>query len=236
MTTSLQIEELTKLRNSLKDAKSKACVTQKIWRLRNPEKIEAINASRRDGIDRTSAEYKAERLKIKKANAAARNKRWYLKDLEKSRQKSRDAQAKWVLLNPDSARKCWEKFRSNMTAQEKSEYHKRQYELRTRKANYRIESRLRVRCRNAILAAGAKKKSKTLELIGCTWQQAREWIELKFTRGMTWENMGLWHIDHIKPCTSFNLSESRQQQDCFHYTNLQPLWARENLTKGSKVA
>jgi len=51
---------------------------------------------------------------------------------------------------------------------------------------------------------------------------------------MTWENHGEWHIDHIKPCSLFNLLNEDEQKKCFHYTNLQPLWASENLSKGCK--
>ena len=51
---------------------------------------------------------------------------------------------------------------------------------------------------------------------------------------MTWENHGDWHIDHIRPCCSFNLLNDDDQKQCFHYTNLQPLWAKDNLMKGGK--
>jgi hypothetical protein len=53
---------------------------------------------------------------------------------------------------------------------------------------------------------------------------------------MTWENHGRygWHIDHIRPCASFDLADPEQQRKCFHYTNLQPLWASENMRKGDK--
>jgi hypothetical protein len=59
--------------------------------------------------------------------------------------------------------------------------------------------------------------------------------EKKFKPKMSWNNYGKWHIDHIKPCCSFNLSKSEEQRKCFHYSNLQPLWAKENLSKGKKV-
>lgn len=51
---------------------------------------------------------------------------------------------------------------------------------------------------------------------------------------MSWENYGEWHIDHIKPCSSFDLSDPKQQKECFNYTNLQPLWAIDNLKKSYK--
>ena len=53
----------------------------------------------------------------------------------------------------------------------------------------------------------------------------------KFTDGMTWENYGKWHVDHIKPCSSFDLAQRDQQLICFHYTNLQPLWSADNARK-----
>ena len=53
---------------------------------------------------------------------------------------------------------------------------------------------------------------------------------------MSWDNWSIkgWHIDHIRPCSSFDLSDPTQQKECFHYTNLQPLWASENLKKNNK--
>ena len=56
-------------------------------------------------------------------------------------------------------------------------------------------------------------------------------IEGKFVEGMTWENHGSWHLDHVRPCCSFDLKNEEEQKKCFHYTNLQPLWAVENLSK-----
>ena len=51
---------------------------------------------------------------------------------------------------------------------------------------------------------------------------------------MSWENHGTWHIDHRVPCAKFDLTKKEEQEKCFHYTNLQPLWAKDNLSKGNK--
>lgn len=80
------------------------------------------------------------------------------------------------------------------------------------------------------------KAHKTTELIGCTVDQLRDHLQAQFTEGMAWENYGRngWHIDHIRPCASFDLADPDQQRTCFHYSNLQPLWAADNIRKGAK--
>ena len=82
---------------------------------------------------------------------------------------------------------------------------------------------------------GIVKSNHTLEMIGCSAIELKDYIESKFQYGMSWENYGRegWHVDHIRPCASFDLSDPEQQEECFHYTNLQPLWAKDNLSKGS---
>jgi len=61
-------------------------------------------------------------------------------------------------------------------------------------------------------------------------------IEGQWTKGMTWRNHGRngWHIDHRRPVASFDLSSSREQRMCFHFTNLLPMWSRDNRLKGDK--
>lgn len=72
-------------------------------------------------------------------------------------------------------------------------------------------------------------------LLGCSVSELVCHLEALFSTGMTWENYGsVWHIDHKRPITSFNLSDSEQLQACAHYSNLQPLFAKDNLQKGSK--
>jgi hypothetical protein len=99
---------------------------------------------------------------------------------------------------------------------------------------YKIKHVLRSRIRDALKKHLANKYRNTNDLTSCTMEELKLHLEAKFTEGMTWENHGDWHIDHIKPCCSFDLKEEEEQKKCFHYTNLQPLWAKDNLSKGGK--
>lgn len=93
----------------------------------------------------------------------------------------------------------------------------------------RIAHTVRVRIGNAIRSG--HKTLKSIELTGCSLQDLKVYIEAKFDNGMTWKNFGKWHIDHIKPCSKFDLTKADQQKECFNFRNLQPLWAKDNLKK-----
>jgi hypothetical protein len=98
--------------------------------------------------------------------------------------------------------------------------------------NYRIVLRLRSRLRQAL--KNNQKNGHTTELLGCSIEFLKQHLEKKFKKDMSWSNYGKWHIDHIRPCASFDLRKPSEQRKCFHYTNLQPLWAEENLIKSDK--
>lgn len=103
---------------------------------------------------------------------------------------------------------------------------------------YAIKLTLRSRVNKAIrrgTTTGVKSASTEL-LTGCSTPELINFLESKFQPGMTWQNHGIrgWHIDHIKPVAAFRLADPAQQRECFHYTNLQPLWAKDNLAKGDK--
>ena len=100
---------------------------------------------------------------------------------------------------------------------------------------FRMLENLRTRLWYAL--NGAYKADTTKKLIGCTTKKLKVHLEKQFTDGMSWDNYGKhgWHIDHIIPCASFDMLDPEQQKKCFHYTNLQPLWAKDNLQKGDKM-
>lgn len=97
----------------------------------------------------------------------------------------------------------------------------------------RIACSLRTRLRRALKFN--KKIDITENLLGCSFEHAKQYLESKFTNNMTWENYGTWHIDHIIPCSFFDLSDQTQQKMCFNYRNLQPLSAIENISKNNKL-
>ena len=67
-----------------------------------------------------------------------------------------------------------------------------------------------------------------------TIEELKNHLKSQFDNKMNWQNYGSWHVDHIIPVTAFNLSDPEQQKECFHFTNLQPLWGTENLRKSNK--
>jgi len=93
---------------------------------------------------------------------------------------------------------------------------------------------LRARLRKSLNSQSSKKSKRTLELVGCSIRDIRQHLENQFKDGMSWENQGEWHIDHIKPCSLFDLTDPEQQKECFNYKNLQPLWAIDNIKKSNK--
>ena len=92
---------------------------------------------------------------------------------------------------------------------------------------HRIYTSLR---RNKNIPAGDKKFSAVKDL-GCSIVELKKYLEDKFQKGMTWDNHGEWHVDHIKPLISFDLTDRRQILKAIHYSNLQPLWAIDNQRK-----
>jgi len=99
--------------------------------------------------------------------------------------------------------------------------------------NFKILTILRGRIKDVL--KGHSKSDSTINILGCTIEELWIYLESKFTEGMTRQNHGKWHVDHIIPCASFDLTKPEQQVKCFHYTNLQPLWALDNLKKGKRV-
>jgi len=155
---------------------------------------------------------------------------------EDSKDKIRETVRKYREKNKDKLREFHRKYYED-NKDKVRENHKKYREKRYKDPGQKLKLLNRSRIQQELKKNNIKKISKSPELLGCTVQEAREHLEKQFKEGMTWENHGLygWHIDHIIPCASFDLTDLEQQKKCFHYTNLQPLWAKENLIKGVKI-
>lgn len=149
---------------------------------------------------------------------------------------------KYIRDNPDKVKmsqKAW--LKRNPT-------YKNDYSVARAKIDveYRIKRSLRGRIQSAMMLQKAQKMHRTLNLLGCSVAELKIHLESKFLPTMSWENYGsVWHIDHIIPCSNFNLLNKDDQYRCFHYSNLQPLFAVTtiidnvtyigNYNKGAKV-
>lgn len=158
------------------------------------------------------------------------NKENYGANLDHCREKSRE----YARLNYQKCKARRDEWRRRNA--EKSREQQRNYAqaARVRNPNFSLSHNLR----NRILQVlnGLHKSAATFEMLGCTLEQFKTHMESKFTAGMTWENHGTsWHVDHIRPCASFDLADPEQQKVCFHYSNLQPLGRKDNLYWGDVV-
>lgn len=140
--------------------------------------------------------------------------------------------------NPDYFKEHYKKNKEKKQAYKKvydkenrdkiNERYNRRYKT---EPEFRITQTFRNRVRTAI--SRGYKNSKSLDLLGCTIPELKKHLEERFLPTMTWENYGtVWHIDHIKPCASFDLTIEAEQRLCFHYTNLQPLFAVTTIIDG----
>jgi len=128
-------------------------------------------------------------------------------------------------LNSIRCKKYREKYRQQLT--------KKYLDKRKKDPNFKLLTILRGRIYDVL--RGHNKSNSTKNMLGCTIEEFWIHLEKTFKPGMTRENHGLWHVDHIKPCASFDLTKPEEQAKCFHYTNLQALWAHENLSKKDKI-
>jgi len=98
---------------------------------------------------------------------------------------------------------------------------------------YALRVNIRSRLRAFIKSQGISRKVGEIEkLVGCNKDELRDYLTSRFVDGMNWGNYGKWHLDHIRPLISFDLTKDSQMREANHFTNLQPLWAEDNYKKG----
>lgn len=114
---------------------------------------------------------------------------------------------------------------------------KKEYPTRIRRPKYQTKIATKVRADLCHAIRGNFRKGVALSSLGCTILEVKRYLKKQFKNGMTWENWSRtgWHIDHIIPLSAFDLTDKKQLHKALHYTNLQPLWAKDNWKKGFKV-
>ncbi len=121
----------------------------------------------------------------------------------------------------------------------KSDKGKLFWKIKRNSINYIITRRVRDGINYSLNLINSEKKLKTVDFIGCSIKELRQHLEMQFTNGMSWNNKGKWHIDHILPIDffikNFDYTKLEVQKKCWHYTNLRPLWAEENQKKSNKL-
>lgn len=175
--------------------------------------------------------------------------------VENHRDKSRATKTKWRKNNPDYHKNYYRKrveedplyntksyFKyadrhveyKKKYRKEHAKHHQEYIKMRVHTDdNFRLARNLRHRIIYALKQSKTKKETRTTNLIGCSVKELKIYLESKFLPTMTWENYGkYWQIDHIIPCTKFDLTQIEQQYKCFHYTNLQPLFTVTTVIDG----
>jgi hypothetical protein len=156
-------------------------------------------------------------------------KKYYCKNKERIRQYKKE----WQEKNKEDIAKKQKEYRESHKDKRKS-YNKNR---KNNDIGYKILCNLRTRLNRAVKPFGLKKSNSTLLLVGCTINELKEHLKSKFIDNMTFNNYGVgpnkWSLDHIIPCAAFDLSDPKQQKECFHYLNIRPLWNIDNFKKNS---
>jgi hypothetical protein len=207
--------------------KSKINSKQKDWRNNNKEK--------RKITSKIWYESNKDTIKVKCKAYRDSNKEkisLYGKNYHQTNKEKRKLQKKlYYQINKEKRKLCGKLYYEN----NKSKRHNYHYNKLNTDIQYKLRNRLRSRLYNAINRN--YKSGSAVKDLGCSIEEFKIYLESKFSPGMTWENWSTngWHIDHINPLSSFDLKDRKQFLEACHYTNLQPLWADENLSKGKKV-
>lgn len=190
-----------------------------------------------------SAHFETNQYNKRFCSSNCQKQNWYDSNLEKRREYTR----KWRRLNPKKDKESWKrishinavkKWKSNneeKVALYNAEYIKNKKE---KDISFKISCNIRSRISKQFARFKIDRMGKSSTLgVGCSSAELKEYIESKFQPSMTWDNYGHkgWHIDHIIPLAAFDLSNPEEFNRACHYTNLQPLWAKDNLAKGSKI-
>ena len=209
----------------------------KIYNIKNKEKIKEVNKIYSIKNKEKLKKYYKDNYEKNKVKINEKNKQKYIKKI-----KIYKIQYRKLFLYLE---KNWIKNKKEMRS--RNEYYNEWYqnnknyikEYNKKKYHNNIQYKLMVDYRNRMNLAlkQNKKRNHTIEYLGCSLEEFEKYLESKFLPDMNWKNYNLkgWHKDHIIPCDSFDLQNEEELKKCFHYSNFQPLWAKENISKSNKI-
>lgn len=162
----------------------------------------------------------------------------------KNKDKRRDSQKKYRELNPDYYHNYYNENKEVIRNYNKNYYKENKDRLIDNMVRYtsnrlktdtlfKLSHVVRTRIYKIIKINNIKKDNKTFNIVGCTPNNLKKYLQQKFKDNMSWDNYGDWHIDHIIPLSS--AKTEKEIYELCHYTNLQPLWAEDNLKKSNKL-
>jgi len=173
----------------------------------------------------------------KKDDILKKQKKYYEENLDSVKEKTKEKYYKDIEVSRERGRKYYQDNKENFLKKQKEKYSIDGAEKTKHRRNtdvlYKLRCSLGNRVRDFLKQNGYRKNQKIFQTIGCKPQELRLYLEQMFKDGMTWENHGEWHIDHIIPLSSAKTEEEVYKLN--HYSNLQPLWKEENLSKGNKI-
>ena len=196
----------------------------------NKEYQKKYRAANKEKIKEYQNEYQNEYRADNKEKIKEKNKEYRADNKEKIKEKNKEYRANPA--NKEKKKEYQKEYNANPANKEK--INKRNRVRYKNDENYRLRCLLRTRFSIALKSQNIKKNSHVLELTSCTVDVLKNHLSNQFEEGMTWDNHGDWHIDHRRPCASFDLKNEEEQRKCFHYTNLQPLWGKENMEKSAQ--
>jgi len=187
-----------------------------------------IDRTKKDGYMNFCKSCRYDKYLLKRDTEINRSKKYRIDNIERVT----EYEKRYRKDNKEKLKAIWKEYRiKNRYKMSKA---KLEYCRKRRKIDplYKLIGNIRSLILKSIKYQGFSKKSKTCEILGCSFEEFRNYLESKFENGMSWENQGKWHLDHIRP-----ISSATDESEVFklnHYTNFQPLWGFDNISKSNK--
>ncbi len=211
---------------------------QKQYRLRNKDTKKKYNKQYNLEHKDTIKQYKIRnKNKIREQNRQYKIKnRDKVKDFYiKNKDKIKEHVKQYKLQNRDIIRGKNKKYRLQ-NIKKINTYHRKYRKIRRENdLGFKLRHYLSTRIWFVLKKQKKSKSKSTMDLVGCSLDYLKDYLESQLDDEMSWSNYGIWHIDHMIPCSHFDLTKEEEQRKCFHYSNLQPLWACDNFSKGAKT-